>query len=159
MKFLSAPWRWDFISSSGKKKGCVFCKIPKQVNKDSLICHLGNEFFVILNKYPYSSGHLMIVPYKHLGSTEDISPESSAELWNLMNRAISILKKNFSPDGFNIGMNIGRAAGAGVKDHTHLHIVPRWNGDANFMGIIGKTKIVSYDINHIFEILKNGFAE
>lgn len=159
MKFLSAPWRWDFISSSGKEKGCVFCKLPKDLKIDSLICYLGNEFFVILNKFPYSSGHLMIVPYDHINSPEKISQESSIELWNLMNKALSILKKNFSPDGFNIGMNIGGAAGAGIRGHVHLHIVPRWNGDASFMGAIGDTKIVSYDINHIYEIVKKGFSE
>ncbi|MCK5003752.1 MAG: HIT domain-containing protein [Candidatus Aminicenantes bacterium] len=159
MKFLSAPWRWDFISSSGKKKGCIFCNLPKKLSRDSLICYLGDEFFVILNKYPYSSGHLMIVPYDHINSPEKISPESSIELWNLMNRAISILKKNFSPDGFNIGMNIGGAAGAGIKEHAHLHVVPRWNGDANYMGVIGNTKVVSYDIYHVYEKMKEGFSE
>jgi len=159
MKFLSAPWRWDFISSSGKKKGCIFCELPKKLNRDSLICYLGNEFFVILNKYPYSSGHLMIVPYDHINSPEKISPESSVELWDLMNKAISILKKNFSPDGFNIGMNIGGAAGAGIKEHVHLHVVPRWNGDANYMGVIGDTKVVSYDIYHVYEKIKKGFSK
>ncbi|MEN8222288.1 MAG: HIT family hydrolase, partial [Acidobacteriota bacterium] len=98
MKFLSAPWRWDFISSSDKIKGCIFCKLDKEVTRDTLICFLGKEFFVILNKYPYSSGHLMIVPFKHVSSPEKISPGSSVELWGLMNRAINILKNNFSPD-------------------------------------------------------------
>ncbi len=159
MKFLSAPWRWSFISSSDKIKGCIFCELEKEVRRDTLICHLGKEFFVILNKYPYSSGHLMIVPFEHLSSTEKICPGSSSELWDLMNRSIRILNDNFSPHGFNIGMNIGGAAGAGIKEHIHLHIVPRWNGDANFMGVIGKTKVVSYDINIIYETLRKGFEK
>ncbi|MEN8223607.1 MAG: HIT domain-containing protein, partial [Acidobacteriota bacterium] len=107
--------------------------------------------------YPYSSGHLMIVPFKHISSPEKISPGSSVELWGLMNRAINILKNNFSPDGFNIGMNIGGAAGAGIKEHVHLHIVPRWSGDSNFMGVIGETKVVSYDINVIYDTLRREF--
>ena len=159
MKFLSAPWRWSFISSSDKTKGCVFCEIEKKVSSDTLICHLGKEFFIILNKYPYNSGHLMIVPFEHINSTEKIGPGSSSELWDLMNRSIRILNDNFSPHGFNIGMNIGGAAGAGIKEHVHLHIVPRWNGDANFMGVIGQTKVLSYDINLIYETLRKGFRK
>jgi len=158
MKFLSAPWRWNFISSSGKTKGCIFCNILKELKDDSLICYRGKEFFVILNKYPYNSGHLMIVPYDHIDSPQKISPESSIEMWELMNRSIRILKESFSPDGFNVGMNIGGAAGAGIKDHVHLHVVPRWNGDANFMGVVGDTKVVSYNIQDICEIIKKGFS-
>jgi ATP adenylyltransferase len=159
MKFLSAPWRWEFISGSGKQKGCVLCNVQKEKDDDALICYRGKEFFVILNKYPYSSGHLMIVPYKHIDSPEKISPGSSAELWSLMNRASAVLKENIAPHGFNIGMNIGGAAGAGIREHVHLHLVPRWNGDANFMGIIGETRVVSYDINVIYEMMVKGFRD
>jgi len=158
MKYLSAPWRWNFISSSDKTRGCIFCNIRKEVKGDTLICHLGKDFFVILNKYPYNSGHLMIVPYRHLGSPDKISPESSVEMWELMNRAVLILREKFSPDGFNIGMNIGGAAGAGIKEHVHLHIVPRWNGDANFMGVVGDTKVMSYSIDDVYETIKKGFS-
>ena len=157
MKFLSAPWRWDFISRLVRAKGCVFCNALKLPPDESLICYRGEKYFVILNKYPYNTGHLMIVPYSHLDSPDKIPPEDSVEMWALMNKAMDILKRSFSPVGFNMGMNIGRAAGAGVKDHCHLHIVPRWDGDANFMPIIGATDVVSYDINTIFSILQKEF--
>jgi len=160
MKFLSAPWRWDFLSGSNKKKeGCIFCDMPKEITPASLICHLGEKAFIIMNKFPYNSGHLMVVPYDHVSSPEKLPPETSTEMWELMNRAIKILNNTFNPDGFNVGMNIGGAAGAGIRNHIHLHIVPRWNGDSNFMGVIGETKIVSYDIIKIHEIMKNEFKK
>ena len=92
MKFLSAPWRWDFISGSDKVKGCIFCTVPREISRDTLICHLGEELFVILNKYPYTSGHLMIVPYRHIDSPEKITGSAAAEMWDLMNRSMNILQ-------------------------------------------------------------------
>ena len=157
MKFLAAPWRWDFITAIGKKKGCVFCDALNLPEDQSLICHRGKDFFVILNKYPYSTAHLMIVPYDHIDSPDRIHPDKAVEMWQLQNRAIDIIKKNFNPAGFNLGMNIGKVAGAGVKDHIHLHIVPRWEGDANFMPIIGETRVLSYSIEHILEVLREEF--
>jgi ATP adenylyltransferase len=159
MKFLSAPWRWKFISSLIKKKGCVFCEALKLHVEDSLICYRGKDYFVILNKYPYNTAHLMIVPYEHVDSPEKIEPQKTVEMWELMNRSTKILKEQFHPQGFNIGMNIGQVAGAGVKDHVHLHIVPRWNGDANFMPVVGKTRVLSYSIETIFEILLREFKK
>lgn len=159
MKFLSAPWRWKFLTRSDKEKGCVFCDAQKAPDKKSLICFRGEKFFVILNKYPYTSGHLMIVPYNHLKSPESIDDKQSPELWSLLNRSIQVLKKNFNPQGFNIGMNLGEVAGAGVKDHFHLHIVPRWKGDSNFMAVTGNTEVISYDINEIYKIVSKGFHE
>ncbi len=159
MKFLAAPWRWDFISQIGKKKNeaCIFCRALELPGNESLVCYKGKDFFVILNKFPYSTGHLMIVPYKHVNSPGKIAPAESTEMWELMNKSLDILKKSFNPDAFNIGMNIGRAAGAGVKDHCHLHIVPRWEGDANFMAVVGKTKVVSYSLDKVFKILEKEF--
>ena len=157
MKFLSAPWRWDFISRISKKKGCIFCNALKLPDNESLICYKGENYFVILNKYPYNTGHLMVVPYKHVNSPDQISPEESMEMWALMNKSMAVLKKSFNPMGFNLGMNLGKVAGAGVKDHIHLHIVPRWEGDANFMPIIGKTEVVSYDIKSVFDVLQKEF--
>lgn len=157
MKFLPAPWRWDFISRIGKKKGCIFCDALKLPEKESLVCYKGEKYFIILNKYPYSTGHLMIVPYEHLDLPEKIPLEESKEMWALLNKSLAILKSSFNPGGFNIGMNIGKAAGAGVKNHFHLHIVPRWEGDANFMAVVGKVKVVSYSVEKVFDILKREF--
>ncbi len=157
MRFLPAPWRWAFISRIGKKKECVFCEALKLPERESLICYKGEKFFIILNKYPYSSGHLMIVPYAHAALPGDIAPQDTIEMWELLDKSLAILKNSFHPGGFNIGMNIGQAAGAGVKDHIHLHIVPRWEGDANFMAVVGKTKVVSYSIDTVFEILTREF--
>lgn len=157
MKFLAAPWRWEFISSLVKRKGCVFCDALQLPGEESLICYRGNDFFVILNKYPYSTAHLMIVPYRHLDSPDKISPQESVEMWALMNRSLAILNEQFHPHGYNLGMNIGRVAGAGVKDHFHLHLVPRWDGDANFMPVIGETRVLSYSIDEIYQILRKEF--
>lgn len=159
MKFLSAPWRWKFLTRTDGKKGCVFCNALKLPDEESLICFRGENFFIILNKYPYNSGHIMIVPFKHIDAPDKIDKKESLEFWSLMNESMRILKDKFNPDGFNIGMNLGETAGAGVKDHFHLHIVPRWQGDSNFMPVTADTKVISYDINEIFEILKKGFYE
>ena len=159
MKFLSAPWRWDFISSLIKKEGCVFCNALQMPEKESLICHRGTDFFVILNKYPYNTAHLMVVPYAHVDTPDKISPQKTVEMWELMNRSMAIIRNQFNPNGFNLGMNIGKVAGAGVKDHFHLHIVPRWDGDSNFMPIIGETRVLSYSIEAIFEIIHREFKQ
>ena len=153
MRLLKAPWRWDFISKISKKKGCIFCNALKIPEKESLICFKGKKYFIILNKYPYTTGHLMIVPYEHLDSPEKVSPEDSIEMWELMNTSVSTIKKLFNPDGFNVGMNIGKSAGAGVKNHFHLHVVPRWEGDSNFLAVIGNTKLLSYNIENVYNIL------
>lgn len=157
MKFLSAPWRWNFISNSTGMEKCIFCESIKLPDKESLICYRGKKYFIILNKYPYNTGHLMIAPNEHLESPDKIAPESTVEMWRLMNLSLKILKEQFNPHGFNLGMNIGKSAGAGVKEHFHLHIVPRWEGDSSFMATIGKTKLLSYDIENIYNILHKEF--
>lgn len=142
-----------------KKKGCVFCDALTLPEKESLICHRGRDYFVILNKFPYNTAHLMVVPYEHIDSPEKIEAQKTVEMWELMNRSMAIIREKFNPQGFNIGMNIGQVAGAGVKDHWHLHIVPRWGGDANFMPIIGKTRVLSYSIETIYDILLDEFKK
>jgi ATP adenylyltransferase len=159
MKFLSAPWRWNFISGMGKDNGCVFCRALEQDDRDSLVCFRGEKFFVLLNKYPYSSGHLMVAPRVHVPSPEQMAAEELQEMWELTRRALFILRENFHPEGFNIGMNIGKAAGAGVKDHFHLHIVPRWQGDANFMATVGETRVLSYDPEMVFAAIRSAFTK
>jgi len=158
MKFLPAPWRWNFISGQGQDNGCVFCRALEQDDRDSLVCFRGDKFFVLLNKYPYSSGHLMIAPRAHVASPEQMAPGELREMWELTLRALAILKENFHPEGFNIGMNIGKAAGAGIKDHFHQHVVPRWQGDANFMATVGETRVLSYDLETVFAAIRSAFS-
>ncbi|MFH2107963.1 MAG: HIT domain-containing protein [Chrysiogenia bacterium] len=159
MKYLSAPWRWEFISNFKKNIGCVFCQALSKEDHDSLICYRGNKFFIILNKYPYSTGHLLITPNAHIAAPEEMTATDLLEMWQLTNRSLTILKTSFHPDGFNIGMNIGNAAGAGVKDHFHQHIVPRWQGDANFMAVVGDTRLLSYDLETVFNTLRSAFSK
>jgi ATP adenylyltransferase len=159
MKYLSAPWRWKFISQLWGEKKCIFCEALNLPAEKSLVIYRGENFFVILNKYPYSTGHLMVVPVTHLKSPDLINGRDVAEMWDLMNRAISILREQFHPDGFNIGMNVGKSAGAGVDGHFHLHLVPRWSGDTNFMAVTGKTKVLSYDIQEISSLLRREFQK
>lgn len=159
MKYLSAPWRWEFISNLKKDNSCVFCQALTKEDHDSLVCFRGNNFLVILNKYPYSTGHLLIAPNAHIAAPEEMTAADLLEMWQLTNRSLTILKESFHPDGFNIGMNIGKAAGAGVKDHFHQHIVPRWQGDANFMAVVGDTKLLSYDLETVFTTIRSAFAK
>ncbi len=160
MKFLPAPWRWKFISAiMDKEGGCIFCRALAAADAESPVCQRGEKFFVLLNKYPYSSGHLLIAPMAHLDSPERMAAGELQEMWALTLRAFAALRENFHPDGFNIGMNIGKAAGAGVKGHFHLHIVPRWQGDANFMAVIGDTRVMSYEPRTILAALRAAFAK
>jgi ATP adenylyltransferase len=159
MKFLSAPWRWNFISGQDKDDGCLFCRALGMDDRDSLVCFRGDSFFVMLNKFPYSSGHLMVAPVAHVASPEQVAAGGLREMWELTNRSLAVLKENFHPQGFNIGMNIGQAAGAGVKDHFHQHVVPRWQGDANFMATIADTKVLSYDLAAVFAAVHSAFAK
>jgi ATP adenylyltransferase len=159
MKFLSAPWRWDFICGSKKEDGCVFCLAQRQNDGEAMICWRGEKFFIIMNKYPYSTGHLLIAPYAHLSSPEQMVANGLQEMWDLTNRSLAVLKENFHPDGFNIGMNIGQAAGAGIKDHFHQHVVPRWQGDANFMATVNNTRVLSFDLEKIFHIIADALKK
>lgn len=142
MKQLWAPWRSEYISS--KKSGeCVFCAAPRKAAKDGLVLFNGSISLVMLNKYPYNSGHLMLAPVRHVAKIEELTPEESIDLFRLLRHSTTVLTKTYNPGGFNIGMNIGSAAGAGIADHLHMHIVPRWNGDTNFMPLLADTKVVS----------------
>lgn len=145
MKILWAPWRMKYIRRFEDKEddGCFFCKgVQQNKDKENLILYRGRSCFIILNKYPYTSGHLMVAPYKHVGDLEKLSEDEICELMKLIILSIKILRREYKPSGLNIGANIGRAAGAGVEDHVHFHIVPRWVGDTNFMPVISETKII-----------------
>jgi ATP adenylyltransferase len=142
MKRLWAPWRIKLFES--KTTGCVFCKVYKQTDgPKNLVIFRGKRCFVILNRYPYTSGHMMVVANDHRPSLEDLDAEMRAEMMELATRAMVVLRSVYHPDAFNLGANIGEAAGAGVAGHVHLHVVPRWTGDANFMMTLAETKVMN----------------
>lgn len=154
METLMAPWRYSYIcSTKSDGKGCIFCTFPSDGTDDRahFIVHRGRTCFVILNAYPYSSGHLMVIPYRHTTDLSSFTDEEALEFHTLTARAIKCLKAAFHPDGFNVGINLGAAAGAGIDTHVHCHVVPRWNGDSNFMGAIGDTKVVPISLEETWE--------
>lgn len=155
MKHLWAPWRMAYIRAF-KKDGCVFCQAMKQTadGEDNLIVVRGEHAFVILNRFPYTSGHLMILPYLHVPRLEDLDPETRAEMMELVTRGTQVLQQVYNPQGFNIGINMGEAAGAGIEEHIHLHIVPRWSGDTNFMSSVGETRVVPEPLDETYRRVK-----
>ncbi len=157
MEHIWAPWRIEYIQME-KPKGCIFCDKSSQ-NDDTLnyILYRGDKNFVIMNSYPYNPGHLMIAPYQHTADLEELADEELHEHFKIIRRSIELLKQAFNPDGFNIGMNIGRIAGAGIADHFHTHIVPRWSGDTNFMPVVADTKVVNQAIGETYQKLKGKF--
>ena len=143
MDYLWSPWRMEYIQSPKTNEGCIFCNGLQQVDgPENLIVFRGTKAFVMLNRYPYTSGHLMVVPYEHKPSLELLETSSRLDIMDLAAKALQVLEELYSPQGFNLGMNIGGAAGAGVLDHVHLHIVPRWAGDTNFMSAIAQTRVL-----------------
>lgn len=150
---LWAPWRMEYILSD-KSEECIFCGVKDLINlKDKYILKLAKTSFVILNIYPYTNGHLMVVPYNHKAEPGELTAEENFELQRLVNESIRILKKAINPEGFNLGMNLGKAAGAGVDAHLHWHIVPRWVGDVNFMPVLSDTRVMIQHLDDTYEQL------
>jgi ATP adenylyltransferase len=141
---LWAPWRLEYIQQAGERPGCVFCdEATGSIEPTaSLLVHRGEEAIVLLNKYPYSSGHLMIAPRRHVGELGEVADAEALEVHRHAARAIETLRAVYGPDGFNLGWNLGRVAGAGIADHVHLHVVPRWSGDTNFMPVLADVKVI-----------------
>jgi len=157
MKKLWAPWRMNYISSP-KEQGCIFCKKSKSNNdKKNLVLFRGDSSYVLMNLYPYTNGHLMISPYKHTSKTNDLSNKCNMEIMKLANSCMSILIKNIKAEGFNFGANFGKIGGAGIEEHLHYHIVPRWLGDNNFMPVIGNTRIIMQGLEKTWLSLKPDF--
>ena len=158
MDVLWSPWRYDYITGSGgaKTSGCVFCDILNNSASDEEkhILHRAEFNFVILNIYPYATGHLLIVPYEHIANLDKASKSTTDEMMDLMKRAQTALQDVYSPDGFNIGMNLGKSAGAGVAGHFHMHVLPRWTGDVNFMTAIGQTRTLPETLATTYDKLK-----
>ena len=157
MDRLWAPWRIDYIKSE-KEKGCIFCDKPEEGDDRSmLILHRGENSFVIMNLYPYNNGHLMIAPYQHTDSTHKLNSSSRSEIMELADQAMTIQKNIMNADGFNYGANIGYSGGAGIADHIHFHIVPRWTGDTNFMPVLGHTKVQMQGLQETYNDLRPHF--
>jgi ATP adenylyltransferase len=143
MDHLWSPWRMKYIQKHERVPGCIFCTaIDLPDGPDNLILARGEQAFVILNRFPYSSGHLMVVPYQHESTFELLDPATRAEMMELAAHAMGVLREVYKPEGFNVGANIGAVAGAGVAEHVHLHIVPRWGGDSNFMTTLAQTRVL-----------------
>lgn len=153
MKRLWAPWRMDYIVNA-KEPGCFLCEaFQGEDDRGRLILHRGRVCAVVLNRYPYNSGHLMIAPYRHVGPLPELQPEERAEIMDLLAQSTEVLRKAYAPDGFNLGINLGEAAGAGLREHIHAHIVPRWNGDTNFMPVFGETKVLPQSLEETWDQL------
>ncbi len=139
---LWAPWRLEYIQTADEQEGCLFCRAPAGDDEQSLIVTRGNNAFVMLNMFPYASGHLMVAPFRHLGEFSELEDEEALEIHRLAGQGMGALAETFSPQGYNVGWNLGRIAGAGVVDHVHLHVVPRWAGDTNFMPVLADVKVL-----------------
>lgn len=159
-KILWNPWRYEYVKTTTKpREKCIFCELPKYRDEESLIIYRGKYSYIALNAYPYNSGHIMIIPYHHASTLEELKHEELSEIMDLLIRSIKTIRKAFNPDGFNIGINIGRAGGAGIEDHVHVHVVPRWIGDTNFMAIISSTKNLPISLNETYKLLRNAWKK
>ena len=155
MDYLWTPWRYRYIADARNVAGCVFCNLPAANNDEqSLIVLRGVNNFVILNRYPYTTGHVMIVPYLHTANFAGLDAATTAEMMQLAQRVQAAMEWIYHPDGFNLGMNLGRSAGAGIADHLHLHLLPRWSGDTNFMTTIGETRLEPEELSTTYEKLR-----
>jgi len=151
---LWTPWRYRYITKADPEAGCIFCvKAAEQRDAENYILYRGRLNFVLLNLFPYTNGHLMIAPYQHVATMQEADEQALAEMMQLTRRAEANLRAAYRPQGLNIGMNIGASAGAGVADHIHMHVVPRWTGDANFMSTIGETRVMPEELPVTYEKL------
>jgi ATP adenylyltransferase len=150
MDYLWTPWRYAYIttavksegSSEGKPDGCIFCELPKLPDEEAKIVHRGQHCYIVLNSFPYTSGHVMVVPFAHLDELQKLPEAAAQEMMALSQKMESVLRQVYTPDGINLGMNIGRAAGAGIAGHVHMHVLPRWVGDTNFMTVTGESRVL-----------------
>jgi ATP adenylyltransferase len=160
MDYLWSPWRMKYILNKDARPDCVFCTAVEAADgPQNLIVARGKLAFVILNRFPYSSGHLMVVPYTHQSSLELLDAACRAEIMDLVAQSMQVLRKVYSPQGFNVGANIGASAGAGIADHVHMHVVPRWNGDTNFMSVLGSTRVLPEGLDETYERIAAAWNE
>ena len=154
MKPIFAPWRMEFILGP-REKGCVFCnRVKRKSDRKDLILHRGKSCFIILNKYPYNPGHLMVVPNRHVSSLTELNRREHEEIFSLLARTEKAISRAMRPQGFNMGLNLGKAAGAGIDDHLHFHVIPRWFADTNFWPVIAQTKSMPQHLSDTYDLLK-----
>ena len=154
MKVLWAPWRMGYILSNQNDNGCVFCPGKDRQNDESrLILRVGPSTLVMMNKFPYNNGHLLVAPVRHVSGLDQLSNDEVTDLMVMVRRSIELLKENMNPEGFNVGLNLGHAAGAGMEDHIHFHIVPRWKGDTNYMTVLGDVRVIPEHIQKTYRKL------
>ena len=159
MDHLWSPWRYQYVTTAERAPGCIFCELPAQHrDSENYIVYRGRLNFVILNRFPYTSGHLMVVPYEHAPLLEQLAEETLSEMILLARDAERHLRANYQPDGLNVGINIGKAGGAGVAGHIHMHVLPRWVADANFMTSVGETRVLPEDLGMTYEKLSRAWA-
>ncbi len=160
MDLLWAGWRSDYVRSVDDEDtgGCLFCRLPELPDAEGLILERGETAFTVLNRYPYTTGHLMVTQYRHVAGLEDLTPAERAEVWELLERGRGALVAAMAPHGFNLGANLGRVSGAGIPDHLHFHLVPRWSGDTNFMTSVGETRVVPEDLGDTWERLRRSLG-
>jgi ATP adenylyltransferase len=162
MQYLWAPWRMEYIrgAKDDSLDECIFCSLPRaQADRHNLILRRGRQVFIILNKFPYNPGHLMVVPYTHTADLNDLVPDALTDLMLELRRAINCIRREMHPDGYNVGINLGRTAGAGIPAHVHYHVVPRWDGDHNFMPVIAETKVIPQHLLQTYDQLAPFFQE
>ena len=161
MEKLFSPWRSQYIETYDKMEECFLCSAAKNPDEDEkrLVLYRGEKAFIIMNLYPYNAGHLMVAPYQHIGDFTKVEDDILCEITKLTKLGVKALKISLKPDGFNLGYNLGRAAGAGLESHLHNHIVPRWNGDTNFMPVIGEVKVISQDLKELYKKIKKAIYE
>ena len=158
MDYLWTPWRFAYITEANQKSGCVFCAVQAAGDDErNFIFHRGRKNFLVLNIYPYTVGHLMVVPYRHVATLEETEPEERREMMELTAQADAALRKIYRPQGMNLGMNIGKSAGAGVAGHIHMHVLPRWDADANFISVVGETRVLPEALETTWNKLRHEF--
>ena len=158
MDYIWTPWRYQYMkeAASGKQVECIFCDaVARKDDAETLVVFRGAKSFIILNRYPYTSGHVMVVPYAHVPSLGECEPDALDEMMRLAQRVEAAFRQNYNPDGMNVGMNIGRAAGAGVAGHIHMHVLPRWFGDSNFMTVTGETRVHPEELATTYQCLRS----
>ena len=159
MEHLWSPWRLAYITGGAASEGCVFCNALSDSQAAPLIVHRGKTCFVILNLFPYNNGHLMVIPNRHIASLASATPDELSELMALTRAAEIALTEAYAPHGINMGINIGKPAGAGILDHVHMHVVPRWNGDTNFMPILADVKVIVQSLDTLYDLLVQRLSE